>query len=121
MLYPTLWLYGIVYMATLHILSQLLYSAGTRTIRTCLQCAFNASLSSVRGAVEWGYAIIVNNFAYLDLSRNFKKILQPIAHYYTVAAILSNCRTCVYGNQISNNFDVKPPTLETYLSNTEQQ
>ena len=32
-----------------------------------------------------------------------------------MAQILTNCHTCLYGNQTSQYFDVMPPELENYL------
>ena len=78
---------------------------------------FNSSMSKVRICVEWGFGKVTQNFAYLDFKRNMKVLLQPIAKYYLVATILTNCHTCLYGSQTSSFFDLHPPALETYLSN----
>ena len=44
-----------------------------------------------------------------------KILLQPIGKYYLVAALLTNCHTCVYGSLTSTFFQVNPPQLETYF------
>ena len=35
---------------------------------------------------------------YLDFHKNLKVLLQPVAKYYLVAALLTNCHTCLYGS-----------------------
>ena len=79
--------------------------------------AFNRDMSSVRVSVEWSFGKLVQYYAYLDLKKNQKILLQPIGKYYLVGAILTNCHTCLYGSVTTTFFGVKPPSLETYLSN----
>ncbi|XP_078378299.1 uncharacterized protein LOC144661419 isoform X1 [Oculina patagonica] len=81
------------------------------------QQEFNARMSKLRVSVEWGFGKICQNFACLDFEKNLKVLLQPVAKYYLVATILTNCHTCLYGSQTSTYFDLEPPLLETYLSN----
>ena len=78
---------------------------------------FNISMSAVRECVEWGFDDIVTNFAFCDFRKNLKILLQPVAMYYMVAALLTNCKCCLYGNQTSRFIELEPPTLEQYLSN----
>jgi len=84
-------------------------------VLTAEESAFNRAMSSVRECVEWEFGKILSIFAYLDYKKNQKIFLQPVAKYYIVGAILANCHTCLYGNQTSNYFDLRPPTLEEYL------
>ncbi|XP_070536586.1 uncharacterized protein [Ptychodera flava] len=81
------------------------------------QQIFNRSMSEVRVCVEWGFAKIITLFAFLDFKKNQKLYLQPVAMYFLVATILTNCHTCLYGSETSTFFDLQPPTLEMYLSN----
>lgn len=81
------------------------------------QQAFNSAMSRVRVSVEWTFGKIVTYFSYLDFKKSNKILLQPIGKYYLVAALLTNCHTCLYGSQTSTFFGVDPPSLETYLSN----
>ena len=85
---------------------------------TTQQKDFNKAMSSVRVSVEWTLGKIVTYFSYLDFKRSNKVLLQPIGKYYLVAALLTNCHTCLYGSQTSTFFGVDPPSLETYLSNS---
>ena len=77
--------------------------------------AFNKAMSSVRECVEWEFGKILSNFAFLDYRKNLKIHLQPVAKFYLVGALLSNCHTCIHGNQTSGYFGLKPPTVEEYL------
>ena len=81
------------------------------------QESFNKSMSRVRVAVEWTFGKVVAIFSYLDFKRNNKVLLQPIGKYYLVAALLTNCHTCLYGSQTTTFFGVEPPSLEMYLAN----
>ena len=78
---------------------------------------FNRSMSAVRVTVEWSFGKIVQLFAYLDLKKNQKLLLQPVGKYFIIGALLTNCHTCLYGSQTSNFFGLIPPSLESYLSN----
>ena len=82
------------------------------------QHEFNKSMSGVRVSVEWVFGKINQYFTYVDFKRNNKILLQPIGKYYAIAALLTNCHTCVYGSQTSSFFEVQPPSLECYLSNS---
>lgn len=78
---------------------------------------FNTRMSQVRESVEWGFGKIIQNFAFLDFKKNLKILMQPVAKYYLVATILTNCHTCLYGSLTGSYFELDPPDLETYLSN----
>ena len=83
---------------------------------TQIQHDFNKNMASVRVAVEWGFAKITQIFAFLAFHHNQKVFLQPIAKYWVVAALLTNCHTCLYNAQTAKYFDVQPPDIEEYLS-----
>ena len=76
---------------------------------------FNEAMNKGRIAVEWAFAKISSNFAFTKFAPNQKVYLQPIALYYKVAVLLSNCHSCCYGNQTCDYFGIMPPTLEDYL------
>ena len=82
------------------------------------QIEFNKSMSAVRIAVEWNFGKVTQLFAFLDFKKNLKILLQPVGKYYFVGVLLANCHTCLYGSQTSSYFNVHPPSLEMYLSNT---
>jgi hypothetical protein len=82
---------------------------------TAEQTIFNKAMSNVREAVEWGFKDVIVQFAFVDFKKNMKLYLQPVGKYYLVAALLVNCRNCLYGNQISTYFEMEPPSLDEYL------
>lgn len=77
---------------------------------------FNRLMSSVRECVEWEFGNILRNFAFLDFRKNLKVLLSPVAKYYLVGGLLTNCHTCFYGNQTSRYFNLDPPTIQEYLA-----
>lgn len=81
-----------------------------------LEELFNRRMSAVRICVEWQFGKLLTEFAFLDFKKNLKIFLQPVAKLYIVAAILLNCRTCLYGCQTSEFFELDPPQLEEYLA-----
>ena len=58
------------------------------------QQQFNRGMSEARVSVEWGFGKVAQYFAYLDFQKNLKVLLQPVAKYYAVGALLTNCHTC---------------------------
>ena len=59
------------------------------------QQQFNRGMSEARVNVEWGFGKVAQYFAYLDFQKNLKVLLQPVAKYYAVGALLTNCHTCL--------------------------
>lgn len=82
---------------------------------TPVQEEFNTIMSKLRICVEWGFAKIVNLWAFIGYKRNLKVYLQPVGEYYMVAALLTNAHTCKYGSQTADYFGAKPPTLQEYF------
>lgn len=76
----------------------------------------NKAMSIVRKCVQWGFGKILQNFAFLDFEKNQKLYVQPVGKYYKVAALLTNCHTCLYGSKTSTYFSLEPPELEHYLA-----
>ena len=76
---------------------------------------FNASMSSVRESVEWTFGKILAEFAFLDYRKDLKVFLQPVAKYYLIGALLTNCHTFLYGGIVPSYFNLSPPELEEYL------
>ena len=66
--------------------------------------------------MEFEFGKIVNTFAFVDFKKNLKVLLQPVAKYYLVASLLSNCHTCINGSQTASTFGLDTPTLQEYLS-----
>lgn len=80
------------------------------------QLLFNSRMSAVRQAVEWAFGQVVNEWAYVDMRKQQKILLQPIGVQYKVAVLLANARTILRaGNKTSKYFDLQPPSLEEYF------
>ena len=79
--------------------------------------AFNTHMSSVRQAVEWSFDDMATLWAYLDMKRQQRVRLQPVALFYRVATLLTNCYICMRrGNRTSDYFHVLPPDIREYLA-----
>lgn len=77
---------------------------------------FNIDMSRVKIAVENSFGITQNLWTAHAFEKHFKLGLQPVAAYYTVAILLTNCYTCMRGNQTSAQFLMRPPLLDKYLT-----
>lgn len=76
---------------------------------------FNQSMKTLRVAVEWGFAKVIQQFGFVDLKKNQKLLLQDVEDMYKVAVLLSNCHSCFYGNQTADYFNIVPPTIHQYF------
>lgn len=79
------------------------------------QALFNQQMAKVRESVEWGFAAMVNTWAFLDWKKNQKVLLSPVGIYFLVGAILLNAHTILYGSQTSMKFQCPPPRLDEYF------
>lgn len=82
---------------------------------TAQQRAFNLIMSKFREPVEWSFGKVCVLFSFVDFAKNEKLDLQPVASYYLIATLLTNCHSCLYGCQTSQYFSVPCPELEDYL------
>lgn len=80
------------------------------------QKKMNTKMSKLRVSVEWGFAKVLL-FPFVDFKKNLKIYSQEVGNCYKVAAILSNCHTCLYGSQVCDYFECDPPELNEYLGN----
>lgn len=76
---------------------------------------YNTCMSSVRTSVEWLFGEVLNEFKFLDFKKNLKIQLSSIGKQYIVSAVLTNALTCLYGNQVSNHFELNPPSIQEYF------
>ncbi|CAB4044284.1 Hypothetical predicted protein [Paramuricea clavata] len=76
---------------------------------------YNKAMSSVRVSVEWLFGEITKYFKFVDFKQQHKIRLSPIGKIYIVSAILQNSLACLYGNIVSEYFEINPPTLENYF------
>jgi hypothetical protein len=110
-----LFLYGDpAYRCTTGIMSPFSHPRGRRHLPLDEQ-AFNRSLSSARIAVENCFGRTQQLFSYMAFSKGLRSGSQPVAAYFAIAILLTNCHTCFHGNLISRRFKVDPPSIEAYL------
>mmetsp|Transcript_18466 Transcript_18466/g.16728 ORF Transcript_18466/g.16728 Transcript_18466/m.16728 type:complete len:84 (+) Transcript_18466:3-254(+) len=78
----------------------------------------NNLMSRVRVAVEWTFGKISGLYKFISFFKGQQLQKSTIAKQYTIACLLANCNTCLYGSQhnLSRSFDIEPPSLEDYLS-----
>lgn len=77
--------------------------------------AYNTCMSSVRTSVEWLFGEVLNEFKFLDFKKNLKIQLSSIGKQYVVSSLLTNALTCLYGNQVSEYFELDPPSIQQYF------
>ena len=84
-------------------------------INTPAQDFSNQRNSPIRVSNENINGLICNQWKLLDFRKNGMKTRQPLALYYKLGALLTNCLTCLDGNQVGESFHCQPPILEEYL------
>ena len=80
------------------------------------QQKFNKRLSAARIAVEHAFGHIQVLWTYTAYGKGLRTGSSPVAAYYAAATLLTNCLTCIRGNQTSSRFVVNPPSIEEYLT-----
>lgn len=77
---------------------------------------FNLRMSKMRIAVENAFGLTQNLFTKNAFEEASKIGEGPVDSFYKAAVLLTNCYTCLRGNQIGPHFLCKPPALRQYLS-----
>ncbi|KAF0704449.1 hypothetical protein AaE_014933 [Aphanomyces astaci] len=78
--------------------------------------AFNKWMSRVRQSVEWNFKLLKTMRSYITFKMLAKIRLSPVANVVAIAMLLTNCHCCYHGgNQISDYFNLKSPSLREYL------
>jgi nuclease HARBI1 len=111
--YPTLYIYGDpAYSASFGIMCPFEHPRGRHYLNP-QQKAFNKALSSTRITVENSFGAIHNKWTYTVFSKGLIIGLQPVAAYYSVAVLLTNCYMCI--RRPRNRFKIDPILIEEYL------
>jgi hypothetical protein len=76
---------------------------------------FNDNMKVVREPVEWSFGKICSLWAFLDYKKGVKVGQGNAGKYFQVATFLTNCHSCLYGNETSQFFKTEAPELEDYL------
>jgi nuclease HARBI1 len=66
-------------------------------------------------AVEWWFGEVVRLWAFVDFKKNQRILIQPVGVYYKLACLLTNAHACLYGNELSLEFELEPPDLIDYF------
>jgi hypothetical protein len=70
--------------------------------------------------IDTGEETVPSEEAFLILLKRLAYPMRPyqsdIQKFWPVAQILTNCHTCFYGSQTSRYFNLRPPSVEVYLS-----
>ena len=75
------------------------------------QKRFNIAMSSLRTSVEWLFGVVSNYFKFVDFKKMQRIGMSPVEKVYIVCSILQNAHTCLYGNLISETFELQPPLI----------
>ena len=73
-------------------------------------------MSSVRVSVEWLFGLVSSYFKFIDFKKMQRIGVSPVAKVYIICSLLQNAHTCLYGNLISENFNLNPPQIRDYFS-----
>jgi hypothetical protein len=84
------------------------------------EAVFNAYMAKQRMAVEWGFGKVMQLFQFTNLKLMMKFGLSPIAPYYIVSVLLTNCHTCYFNSKTSMSFKCAPPDIRDYFGLTEE-
>lgn len=85
---------------------------GFRQPQTEQEAIFNAHMSNVRIAVEWGLGLVSRTWKYIDFMPNNRIFLSPYARHYINACFLTNLLNCTDGNLIAKYFGLDPMSVE---------
>ena len=72
-------------------------------------------MSSVQTSVEWLFGLVPNYFKFVDFKKIQRTGLSPVGKVYIVCSTLQNAHTCLYGNYISEIFELEQPSIRDYF------
>ena len=98
----------------------LLYGFKNIPSTTAQQLRWAQDMNVGRICVEWGFGRVEKMWQKITEKRALKVFGSPIAKYFFVATLLTNCHTCIHGDQTSSYFACTPPTIEDYLGRASQ-
>ena len=76
---------------------------------------FDEAMSEVRVSVEWMFGTITNYYKFVDFKKQLKISMSTVGKICLVCGILQNAQTCLYGNLVSDYFNLDPPSLQDYF------
>ena len=72
-------------------------------------------MSGLRISVEWLFGQLKNFLKFIDYKKQLKIGLSPVGKLFLVCGLLHNAHACLYGNLVSEYFDIEPPSLQEYF------
>lgn len=84
------------------------------------ESVLNAYMAKQRMAVEWGFGEVMQLFQFTNL-KLMKYGLSPIAPYYFVSVLLTNCHACYFNSKAAVSFECTPPDVRQYFGLTEER
>ena len=81
-----------------------------------LEERYNQAMSSARVSVEWLFGLVSNYFKFIDFKKMQRIGVSPVAKVYIICSLLQNAQTCLYGNLISENFNLNAPQIRDFFS-----
>ncbi len=75
----------------------------------------NDIMNRLRESVEHVNTILKTTFAWTTFNKGLRVMVMDIRGILMTTMILTNCYTCITGNQVSAYFDCRPPSLEEYM------
>lgn len=80
---------------------------------------FNTSMEVARITVEWVFKEVNVTWSTTDYRRKMRVLQAPIGSLYLAAMLLTNIRTCLYGNQVFRYFFCTHSSLKAYMNSRE--
>jgi nuclease HARBI1 len=74
--------------------------------------AINAAMSRVRVSVEWMFGVLMSLWKFLGARTSLKTGSMPVTQLFIVSALLTNLHGCLYGNIVSDKFNVETNICE---------
>jgi hypothetical protein len=75
-----------------------------------------AKIQEARAEIEHFFSVMVNNWKLLSNTGELKVGARPLGDFIFCATFFTNCLNCVWPNQISQKFSLRPPMLAEYLA-----
>ena len=79
------------------------------------QKRYKKAMSSIRVFVEWLFGLVKNYFKNIDFKQMQRTSMSPVRKVYAACALLQNANTRLYGNIISETFNMEPPNIRDYF------
>ena len=76
---------------------------------------WNRFMGSVRIEVEHTFGVVSRTWPFLNAGWKLRLLSSPVGTYYRVGVLLTNAMNCIRPNQISQVFNLDPPSLEEYF------